>query len=85
MPDLKIIAAVALLAVFGPALMFPDLLPAAWQVPMVTAVTLVAVALAAVMVLPWTRLRTGLWLFLLALAASWAECATSPASASAYW
>ena len=69
----ELITALALLVVGGPVLVFPDLLPAASRTSVVTALTLVALGVALLMLHPWKKLRVGLWLFLLAVVASWAS------------
>lgn len=68
----KLIAAVASLVVAGPILVFPDLLPDTWRSGVVTPVTLAALGLGLVILHPWKKLRWGLWVFVLAVVASWA-------------
>ena len=68
----KLISVVALLVVGGPVLVFPDLLPATWRTSVVTLITLAALGFGLVLLQPWKGVRWGLWLFLLAVVASWA-------------
>ena len=63
-------AAFVLLVVGGPVLVFPDLLPV-WRTGVVTLLTLAALGLGVVMLHPWKAVRLGLWLFILAVVASW--------------
>lgn len=67
----ELILAFVLLASGGPVLMFPELLPLALRTSVVTLVTFAAVGLGLAMLRPWKGLRLGLWLFLLAVLASW--------------
>lgn len=71
-PSLKLIAALTLLVVCGPVLLFPELLPVPRRTSVVTLVSVTALGLGLAMLQPWKRLRLGLWLFLLAVVASWA-------------
>lgn len=66
-----LILAIALLAVCGPLLLFPNLLPDAWQIPVVTGITGVAFGLALIVLHPWKQIRVTLWLFLIAVMARW--------------
>lgn len=69
----QLIAPTALLLLAGPFMMFPDWLPESWRTVAVNSVTVVALLLAAALLHPWKRIRPALWLFVLAVLASWAN------------
>src|SRR5262245_3703685 len=67
-----LIAAVALLLICGPIMVFPDVLSAAWRTSIVTLITLAALGVAAGLLRGSRLFNIGLWLFVFAVAASWA-------------
>jgi hypothetical protein len=63
--------AFVLLAVGGPVLIFPDILPAPWRTAAVTVLSVAALALSVIVLNSWKGIRIGLWLFTGSVLASW--------------
>jgi len=63
--------AAALLGVSAPVLLFPELIPASVQSPLVPTLTLLALAVAGLLVHPWPRVRWAFWGFAAIIAYSW--------------
>jgi len=72
----KLIPPIGLLMIGGPFMMFPDWLPESWRTGAVNSATVAAFVIALALLNPWKRIRPALWLFVLAVLASWANTET---------